>query len=440
MNNSLKSAFERFNPTPAQSSELYQRLLEANAPRRRHKSLWRLSMVAAVLVSILLCGWGINAATDGAIVNRIKEVFWVPQEPQDITSQALHLSDRRIEVWAPELYGMNENILVFGTHRGLLVYDRELKNVRATIDVQAIGCIYFDGDPKWSHALMDGEQLTLFNSEQGQPFGDCYTYDLTQTGALTPVKVGKATMTHYQAWQTQETYYADTFDQYHDHPAFKSLLDSRDVMYSRRTLTTAEGKSILTIENNNYFLCTFKEQELLKTPLSLTGADLPAEPAYLPMFTYSSDDPAIAAICDWYYEDAKRDAERGDVWIPAFVILKKAERNGETLVFGNFWSHAYKLNGNMMECTSGGEMPACFHLKETEDGYVVTSVEQARDGADFTESIKKFTKGFPGLYLKFMLEDDHDQAEIDFMRMYATDNGLDIQYIKHYGWDPIPLW
>lgn len=160
----------------------------------------------------------------------------------------------------------------------------------------------------------------------------------------------------------------------------------------------------------------------------------------MPSFVYTGDNPAIAAICDWFYEDAQRHASYGDVWIPFFVILKEADRDGEHLVFGNFWSAGYRLEGDTMVQGGGGEMPACFHLKEAEEGYTVTSVEKARDGADFTESIKKFTKGFPGLYLKFMLEDDHDQAEIDFMRMYATDNGLDIQYIKHYGWDPIPLY
>lgn len=440
MNEQLRSAFEQLNPKPSQTEAMYQRLTAAIQPRRHRKYPMRLALITAVLLGIFLCGWGINAATDGALVSRIKEVFLIPQEPQDITSQAIHVSDRRIEVWAPELYGMNEKILVFGTHRGLLVYDREAETVRATIDVQAVGCIYFDGDPKWTHAVVDENRLVLFNSEKGTPFGNYYAYDLTQTGALTPVEEGNAAMTHYQAWQTQEKSYADTFDQYHDHPDFKEILDSREAMYSRRTLKTEEGKSILTIEDGTYFLCTFTAEGLVKTPLSLTGNDLPVETTYLPLFTYSGDDPAIAAICDWFYEDAKRDAERGDVWIPAFVILEKAEKNGETLVFGNFWSHAYKQNGTMMECTSGGEMPACFHLKETENGYEVVSVEQARDGADYTESIKKFTKGFPGLYFKFMLKDDSEQAEIDYMRMYVTDNGLDIKYIKHYGWDPVPLY
>lgn len=439
MNEQMKSAFQRFDPRPDQTAAMYQRLMTAAQPRQRRKRPMRLMLALAVALSVFFCGWGINAATDGALVSSIKEVFFVRQEPQDVTSQAAALPNRRIEVWAPELYGIDQERLVFGTQRGLLVYDRRTQMVRATVDVQAVGCIYFNSDPKWTHVLVEGERLVLFNSEQGTPFGSYYVYDLTQTGTLTPVEQGTASNTHYQAWQEQEKRYADTFTRYHDHPDFKTLLDSRDVMYGRRTVTTAEGQSLLTIENGTYFLCTFTDAGLDKTPLNLDGADLPGDEVYLPLFTYSGDDPAIAAICDWFYDDALRDAERGDVWIPAFVLHKQVERDGELLVFGNFWSHAYKQNGNMMECTSGGEMPACFHLKKTETGYTVASVEQARDGADYADSIKAFTRGYPGLYLKFMLDDNNDQAEIDYMRMYVEDNDLDIRYIKHYGWDPVEI-
>lgn len=201
-------------------------------------------------------------------------------------------------------------------------------------------------------------------------------------------------------------------------------------------------KKVLVLCLALLFLCSCR-QAPVKEPQN------PKEPQFtvtqqdgtkMPSFAYSGDNPAITAICDWYYEDAERHAERGDVWIPSFVILKEADRDGEHLVFGNFWSAGYRLEGDTMVQGGGGEMPACFHLKETEKGYEVVSVEQAKDGAYYTESIKEFTKGFPGLYLKFMTHHDNDQAEIDFMRMYATDNGLDIRYIKHYGWDPIPLW
>ncbi len=160
----------------------------------------------------------------------------------------------------------------------------------------------------------------------------------------------------------------------------------------------------------------------------------------MPSFVYSGDNLAIAAICDWFYEDALRHAGYGDVWIPSFVIYKETDRDGEHLVFGSFWSGGYRLEGDTMVQGGGGEMPAVFHLTETENGYTVASVEKARDGAYYGEDIKQFTKGYPGLYTRYMTDRSNDGAEVEFMRMYAEDNGIDIRYIKHYGWDPVPLY
>ena len=171
-------------------------------------------------------------------------------------------------------------------------------------------------------------------------------------------------------------------------------------------------------------------------PFTVTQKDGTA----MPSFTYSGDDPAVAAICDWFYEEAQRHGSYGDIWIPSFVIHKEADRDGEHLVFGNFWSAGYRLEGDTMVQGGGGEMPAVFHLTETDSGYSVTSVEKARDGAYYVEDIKAFTKGYFGLYTKFMNDRSNDKAEIEFMRMYAENNGLDIRSIKHYGWEPIPLY
>lgn len=161
---------------------------------------------------------------------------------------------------------------------------------------------------------------------------------------------------------------------------------------------------------------------------------------YVPVFKYVGDNPAISAICEWFSEEAERHATYGDVWIPSFVILKEVDRGNEHLVFGNFWSAGYHWEDETMVQGSGGEMPACFHLKKVENGYTVVSVEKAGDGEYYAKSIKEFTKDYPGLYNEFMTQHDNDEAEIEFMRMYAEYNGVRIRYIKHYGWEPVALY
>ena len=87
-------------------------------------------------------------------------------------------------------------------------------------------------------------------------------------------------------------------------------------------------------------------------------------------------------------------------------------------------------------------MPACFHLKETADGYEVVSVEVTGDGAMYDEGIRNFTEGYPGVYELFFTGDPNacDDAQKEYVAMYVKDNHLDIKYMKNYGWDPVPLF
>ena len=97
----------------------------------------------------------------------------------------------------------------------------------------------------------------------------------------------------------------------------------------------------------------------------------------------------------------------------------------------------------MLEQTSGGSMPACFHLKKTEDGnYAVVSVDRARDGSYYGDDVKEFCKGYFGLATKVMSSDTEERraAASEYAAMYAEQNNLDIEYIKEYGWDPYKIF
>ena len=107
------------------------------------------------------------------------------------------------------------------------------------------------------------------------------------------------------------------------------------------------------------------------------------------------------------------------------------------------FSYGYVRNGNMLEQTSGGSMPACFHLKKTEDGnYVVVSVDRARDGSYYGDDVKEFCKGYFGLATKVMSSDTEERraAASEYAAMYVVQNNLDIEYIKEYGWDPYKIF
>lgn len=94
------------------------------------------------------------------------------QSEQDIIGQTEMIQDKGIEVYAPDILAIDDQYLVFGNLRGLIVYDLISKKVVGTIDTQAIGSIYFDGDKKQTHVIKNKNMITIFNSNKGIPYGE----------------------------------------------------------------------------------------------------------------------------------------------------------------------------------------------------------------------------------------------------------------------------
>ena len=112
-------------------------------------------------------------------------------------------------------------------------------------------------------------------------------------------------------------------------------------------------------------------------------------------------------------------------------------------MFGNFHWYTYHKIGNILESNSGGEYPACFHLKKVGDGFEVVGVDKAGDAEEYAKGIKQFTKGYTGLYEKYMdweyNEPLIEKAKKEYIKMYISQNSLDVKYYKDYGWDPVKI-
>jgi len=463
MEKKLQDSFDLLNPTKEQSEKMWNDLKKAQVSKQKKKrradfGYYRYALTAAMITVIVLCsGITINAASGGKLVTAIQEIFGVKQGKQDVAGQAQEIKERGIEVWAPEIYGIDDKYLVFGTQRGLVVYDVTKNGICATIDVQKIGCIYFNSDPKQTHVLVKEDRVILFNSDNGVPFGSSYEFSLEGAeGEITEVNESdnkEQLNNYYNLWEAGQKVYTDTFDKFNEHGTYKELLE-KEAMYSERAVswTTEDGESLISflvveaegyclynyhVTNDSFETTSLTMENLYETKDSLEGS----EDAELPLFTYCGDNMALKAVCEYFEQDALSYAEAGEVFVPGFVIYEEVQKGEEYLVFGNFWTYSYRRNGNMMESASGGEMPACFHLKENADGYEVISVDVAGDGEEYVKGIKEFTKDYPGLYEKFMNGgEERSEAMKEYMAMYVTANNLDIQYIKEYGWDPVAIF
>ena len=132
---------------------------------------------------------------------------------------------------------------------------------------------------------------------------------------------------------------------------------------------------------------------------------------------------------------------KSQVSIPCPVIVKMDESDKSDIrVYGNFWIFNYDLNGETLECTSGGSYPGCIHVKNTEEGYEAVSMDVVEDGSGFTESAKKI---FGDNYDAFMKDGEdeklREQLRAQIVANYVAANNLNITAIKDFGWDPVTL-
>jgi len=476
----IRESLDKLNPTQEQSERMWERLSAAMEEReteektvnieqarkrskKRKSAAYRVVQAAAAIAVMFVLAVAANSMTDGKVYAAIKEFLSFGQSRQDVAGNIADIEKRHTEIYAPEIYSCDGKLMVFGALRGLIVYDMEQAKVAATIDTQEIDCVYYNSDSKHTRVVRDGDSLIVFNMiGEEKVDGNYYVFDLSKvSGGKLPVSEtgndGEKAQEYVDAWKEQNAKYTDTFDFFCENPAVKDIV-LENMKYSERSIsfTDAEGTEyncFIYVQGGVYYYCIYdyKTKDTKETVMNLeetiegeTAENMVAEvPVTLPEFVYAGDNPAIAAI--WEYRKTEALASYGfedQVVLPGYIIYKEVQTEEELLVFGNFYEYGYQQMGNVLESTSGGEMPACFHLKSTADGYEVVSVEVTGDGAMYDEGIREFTEGYPGVYEMFFSGDPNacDNAQKEYVAMYVKTNNLDIKYMKNYGWDPVPLF
>ena len=489
----ISASLDKLNPTAEQSERMWERLSAAmeeqgkpkqettgktvdiekvRKNKKKKKGLaYRVMQVAAAIAVMLVIGAAADSMTGGQVYAAIKELLSFGQSRQDVAGNIADIQKRNTEVYAPEIYSCDGKIMVFGTLRGLIVYDMEQGKIAATVDTQAIDCVYYNSDSKRTCVVREGEKLVVFNMSGEQAEGAYHVFDLSQVngGQLAVTETGNDTenlQLYVEAWKAQEEKYTDTFDFFCEDPKLGDIVTNRtdnESKYSERSIgwDDAEGKKkncFIYVQNGQYYYSIYDyETDAVQTVLMnleetiASGTGLQGEageststalPVTLPEFTYMGDNPAIEAIWEYNKADAMGSYGFGEqVVIPGYMIFKEVQTEDELLVFGNFYEYGFQLMGNVLECTSGGEKPACYHLKKTSEGYEVVNVEVTGDGAMYDAGIREFTKDYPEVYEMYFSGDPdaRENAMVEYVSMYVRGNHLDVKYVKEYGWDPIPL-
>ena len=158
-------------------------------------------------------------------------------------------------------------------------------------------------------------------------------------------------------------------------------------------------------------------------------------------YGYAGSDPVELAAYRHLVEEVGKNYEAADASIPVVQILDVDATDPENLVvYGDFWLYNYNIEGDTLECVSGGNYPGVMHMTKDGEGYVVSSFDVVADGANFDESAKEL---FGATYDRFVevSSDDaaHDELRKASVASYVSLNNLEVTQFQDYGWDPIAL-
>lgn len=459
----IKKAFGELNPTEEQKERLFKQLQRdrtssVKSSRAKGRAV---AAAASIILVVFLAGVGANAASGGKVIEYIGGLFTPKEVSEDIISQVAITGLKGFEVWAPDLFLVSKERLVFGDRRGLIVYDRIKEEISSTLDLQAIDCAYFGGDTKDTRVLIKDDKIIIYNTENDIPFGNYYIFDLKNVneGLLEEYEAGEnnTLLKEYnKEWKEyRQEHFKDAFSMFAESEPVENS-DSGLGMYSEYRYSWEDGDSIIYVDRDNrFFLYTRPANETgdindVKEEIAL--GDLvnktPVTSA-LPKAIYLGNDPIEKAV----YEELVKDGQKyyspdsvDTILVPLLNPVGTVESGDEILYYGRFFIESFIRNGNTLESVSGGSSPGVMHLKKVGSDYVVTEFERALDGSEYDSSIKELARGNQEIIDGFFKGTGDDVSREDAivlaLREYINHNGLqdEIKYYKEYGWDPVPLF
>lgn len=173
-----------------------------------------------------------------------------------------------------------------------------------------------------------------------------------------------------------------------------------------------------------------------------SGESASAAPVDASAYGYAGDDPVEAAVYKYMVEEVGKHFDKADVSIPTVQIVHVDYTNpDDVLVYGDFWIDNYDIDGDTLECVSGGNFPGVMHLGKNGEGYVVSAFDQVADGSNFDSSAREL---FGDNYDAFMKVYSDSEAREELRTITVSDyvnlNGLNVTQYKDYGWDPVKLY
>ncbi|MCR5736811.1 MAG: hypothetical protein K6G64_04085 [Eubacterium sp.] len=458
----IHDAFDSIQEPMGLQEQIWEQLEHKNRIVRFHPR--KIVKVAVVLMAVLLSTFAVvNFSNGGKTWAMVKQALGIGKETGKVATQLTMAPGSGNTEYTPDIQFIDETYFAFASEQGLVLIDQETKALAASIDLQKIGCVYFEmnDDEMQTVIYREKDRVVIFNVKDGKPVGTYYVYSIKQacleqweyekTGTDLETKKD-----YYEKWKKQQEQNVDQVNRGLRKKSNISVSDFRK-RWSTHYYRWNDGEKIcysfLVYDGGygRYLLNTYspENKKMEEEAIQLIPEGASVEKEDIPCFEYNAEDEVIRAV--WQSDSldlvkSKRQSERsyGRVWIPAYVIYGTVEKDGSLYAFGNFDSYAYYKIGNILEeCDTDGCL-ARLQLKKTKTGYKVVDCQVPRDGAGWHEDVEKMTQDIPGAWERFQ-QDEYENGKLkekarkELIQMYAEEHQLDIQYYKAYGWAPVNI-
>ena len=248
-----------------------------------------------------------------------------------------------LDVYAPAIYYLDSDMLIFGNGTGLVIYDLADSRVEGLVDMQAICSGYYNTDTIRTHVLVQDDRLIVYNTksnggnltenagddsenteEAPEPWGYYHVFDLIKTtndAALMDCIESGDDKDKIQGFiEAGSAYEHEHLLDAFDNMAYMQSDEMDDIVgygigsYSENAFVSGTDENVLSKnvlvcrskDAHAYELCTETDRKgaepvFTQLNLGITDAmrDEVSELNTLPEYKYNGDDPAIGAICEY---------------------------------------------------------------------------------------------------------------------------------------------
>ncbi|MBO7608906.1 MAG: hypothetical protein J6S96_01720 [Muribaculaceae bacterium] len=144
----------------------------------------------------------------------------------------------------------------------------------------------------------------------------------------------------------------------------------------------------------------------------------------------------FSAIESYLVDEIGKNYAEGEHCVPYYGVMAVDETNAnDILVWGDFWVFNYNQVGDTLKMVSGGNHPGLMHVRQTENGFEVTSFDRVTDGSDNVPSAKRIFGDKYEAFQAFQSDDNkREQLRGEKLAEYVKKHNLSVTMYQDYGW------